>query len=176
MLGTEIEDVDCDPQVHEFADNADPVTHAAWLQAVRISPTLCHSSSRLKCILALYAYIINEMPGEKIIIFSQYLKSLDIVSESLRRCFDVDSLRYDGTVSPSRRVSIQEQFRNPDGNKPLLITAGAGGLGLNIVAASVVIQTELWWNANTEAQSLCWATRARTTGRSLSDRGRQRRN
>lgn len=143
LLGTEIGDVDYDPQDHEVADDADPATRTTWLRSVETDATLCHSSSRLKSTLALYAYIIKEKPGEKIIIFFQYLKFLDILSESLRRCFDVRSLRYDGTVSPAKRMAIKEQFRNSERKEPLLITAEAGGIGFNIVAASVMIQTEL---------------------------------
>ncbi|KAL2847278.1 P-loop containing nucleoside triphosphate hydrolase protein [Aspergillus pseudodeflectus] len=36
---------------------------------------------------------------------------------------------------------------------PLLITAQAGGCGLNLQAASVVIQAEPWWNANSQRQA-----------------------
>lgn len=37
----------------------------------------------------------------------------------------------------------------------LLVTPGAGGTGLNIPQASVLIQTEVWWNHNTELQVYC---------------------
>ena len=36
---------------------------------------------------------------------------------------------------------------------PLLITTGCGGTGINLQAASVVIQMEPWWNRNHEKQA-----------------------
>ena len=53
------------------------------------------------------------------------------------------------------RKAIETEFADPSNDRPLLITAGAGGVGLNLTAASVVIQCEIWWKANTELQTLC---------------------
>ena len=128
---------------------------AEWLERIRESENLCDDSERLKALLRLYWSLRAQAPGRKVIIFSQYLKFLDIVDEAFLRKFQVQYLRYDGTIMPSQRHSIEVKFAAPENQKPLLITAGAGGVGLNITAASVVIQTEVWWNDNTELQALC---------------------
>ena len=56
---------------------------------------------------------------------------------------------------PSQRHAIEVKFAVTDSDELLLITAGAGSVGLNITAALIVIQTEVWWNTNTEIQALC---------------------
>lgn len=83
-------------------------------------------------------------------IFSQYLKFLDIIQEGLKHECNAECLRYDGTVKPALRKIIETRFADPANSKPLLITAGADGVELNITAASVVIQTEIWCNENTD--------------------------
>lgn len=72
------------------------------------------------------------------------LKFLDILDEALRRRLNVKSLRYGGTVRPSLRKNIEDTFADPSVDVPLLITAGAGGVDLNITTASLTIQTEVW--------------------------------
>lgn len=63
--------------------------------------------------------------------------------ESIRRTAGIKRLRYDGTVNAVDRKQIHRKFSDPDEWAPVLITAGAGGVGLNIQAASIVIQTEI---------------------------------
>jgi len=58
----------------------------------------------------------------------------------------------------SRKTTIslgEQEFKADDNQKPLLITSGAGGLGLKITAASVLVQMEPWFNKNVEMQA--WA-------------------
>lgn len=56
---------------------------------------------------------------------------------------------------PSQRHAIEVKFAAADNNKSLLIAVDAGGVCLNITAAPVLIQTEIWWNDNTELQAPC---------------------
>ena len=58
-------------------------------------------------------------------------------------------------MMPSHRGQIQD-FAD---SRPLPITAGTCGVRLNINAVSVVIQTEIWWNANVEWQVICHSHR-----------------
>ena len=92
---------------------------------------------------------------EKIIVFSQYLRFLDIIAEILNRTCQIPCLRYDGCVPSNQRKVIETQFRDSGNRKPLLITAGAGGVDLNITTTSIVIQTEAWWNESVEWQATC---------------------
>ncbi|KAI1608299.1 P-loop containing nucleoside triphosphate hydrolase protein, partial [Exophiala viscosa] len=126
----------------------------AWLELVQsASLRLAEDSERTVHILALYQWCRKHKPQEKIVIFSQYLKFLDIIHQCLER-IGVEAIRYDGLVKVTDRPQVEKQFIKADPSVPLLITAGAGGTGLNLQCASIVIQTEVWWNHNTELQAI----------------------
>jgi hypothetical protein len=54
----------------------------------------------------------------------------------------------DGTKDDDERVHVRAVFANPGKTEPILITAGAGGAGMNLTAGTHLIQTEFWWNGN----------------------------
>lgn len=82
------------------------------------------------------------------------LKFLDIIAKCLYTEKGIDVLRYDGSVSSAKRQATEKAFIECEPHTPLLVTAGTGGVGLNITAASVVVQLEPWWNRNTERQTV----------------------
>ncbi|TAQ90574.1 hypothetical protein B7494_g1099 [Chlorociboria aeruginascens] len=126
-------------------------------QKVRNCADLSESSNRL------YHQIRRQRPDEKILVFSQYLKFLDLTDETIKRKYNVQSLRFESTVTQVRRVQVQNDFEAAHPSVHLLMTAGAGEFGLNITAASVVIQCELWWNESNELQAICRAHRKKQT-------------
>jgi hypothetical protein len=76
--------------------------------------------------MKLYAYARENMPKEKIIFFSSSLKFLDIVAEVFRRIYQVDPIRFDGTVPTKRRKDVERSFETCGAEIPLLITMNAG--------------------------------------------------
>jgi SNF2 family DNA or RNA helicase len=89
--------------------------------------------------------------GHKILIFSQFVKHLDLVRERL----DADSLRYaylDGSTT-DRQAQV-ELFQKDENIKIFLISLKAGGLGLNLTAADYVFILDPWWNPAIEAQAV----------------------
>ncbi|KAL6704747.1 hypothetical protein ACN47E_007668 [Coniothyrium glycines] len=98
--------------------------------------------------------MVQTSPTEKIVVFSQYLKYLDIVDLVMRRKFQIECLRYDGTVPQTKRIEVQKDFANLRVAKPLLITAGAGSVGLNLTTGKIVVLVEEWWNHSVQAQAI----------------------
>lgn len=93
---------------------------------------------------------------EKIVIFSQYLRHLDVVLEALSRRYDITALRYDGTMPPSKREKVQRDFKDCHAKIPLLINTGSGGVRLNITSASIVIILEILGNSSgSDKRSYC---------------------
>ncbi|TAQ83552.1 hypothetical protein B7494_g8124 [Chlorociboria aeruginascens] len=127
-----------------------------WLGRLQKMTTdeLIKPSDRLLRFIAVYSQIRKTNPLQRIVVFSQYLKFLDIIAEALSRLFKVNALRYDGTVKHHSRRRVESEFRDCHPSRPMLLTATAGSTGLNITAASVMIQTEVWWNKNTEIQAM----------------------
>ncbi|CRG84781.1 hypothetical protein PISL3812_01979 [Talaromyces islandicus] len=127
---------------------------ADWRKYLRDIPSsdLRGRSSRIQALVKLVKYILRTWPGEKIVLFSTYLRFLDIVDCVLTEENNV-AFRYDGSMNKDKRSIIQERFDGHFGSAILLITSGSGGVGLNLQSASIVVQSEVWWNTNTERQA-----------------------
>ena len=94
-------------------------------------------------------YIAN---GHKILIFSSFKKALDEVSVRLKK----EKIKYhmiDGAVSSKNRINMVDDFNSNEDVKVFLITLKAGGTGLNLASADVVIHLDLWWNPQAENQA-----------------------
>ena len=89
--------------------------------------------------------------GHKALIFSQFVKLLQIVRERL----DEEKLPYaylDGQTT--RREEEVQRFMENDDVGLFLISLKAGGLGLNLTAADYVFILDPWWNPAVEAQAI----------------------
>jgi SNF2 family DNA or RNA helicase len=93
--------------------------------------------------------IISE--GHKVLVFSQFVKHLDILREYL----DEQKIPYaylDGSTR-DRQAQV-ETFQTDDKYKVFLISLKAGGVGLNLTAAEYVFLLDPWWNPAVEAQAV----------------------
>lgn len=89
--------------------------------------------------------------GHKILIFSTFKKAI----EHVKRMFDDNSISnyvIDGSVKGKTRVQLVDAF-NKDDTNCFLITLKAGGTGLNLTAADIVIHLDIWWNPQVENQA-----------------------
>jgi SNF2 family DNA or RNA helicase len=122
------------------------------------------SSAKLSAILEELDNVWKEDPGSKVLIFSQFLGFLDLIGHSLKSN-KIPTSRLDGKLSLKERVAVLKQFgsakRGSGGvgsesknrvGSVLLISMKAGGVGLNLVAASTVFIVDPWWNAAVEDQ------------------------
>lgn len=101
-----------------------------------------HSSSKLRELPALVEEIASE--GHKMLIFSQWERMTRYAQASLEP-LGIKSVRMHGGLGMRQRERIIEQFSN-DPATMLFISTDAGGLGLNLQAASFVINLDLPWN------------------------------
>src|SRR5207253_1455992 len=100
------------------------------------------SSSKLRELPALVDEIASE--GHKILIFSQWERMTRHAQAALAP-LGIGSVRMHGGLGLRARHNIVEQFNN-DPSTMLFISTDAGGLGLNLQAASYVINLDLPWN------------------------------
>ncbi|TVY34575.1 DNA repair protein [Lachnellula occidentalis] len=125
-----------------------------FLKKVRDFKDLVEVSGRLEKFMELFMWIKSVYPSEKVLIFSFSLKFLDVIAEAIRRAHNVEPLRYDGTIQPADRAEVEASFKTVDSIIPLLMTMGAGSVGLNVQSASVVIITEPQWNWSNVVQAI----------------------
>ncbi|XP_042469780.1 DNA repair protein RAD5B-like [Zingiber officinale] len=90
--------------------------------------------------------------GEKSIIFSQWTGFLDLLEIALRGEFGF--LRFDGKLNQQRREYILKEFNESKDKTVLLMSLKAGGVGLNLTAASNVFIMDPWWNPAVEEQAI----------------------
>ena len=88
--------------------------------------------------------------GHRLLVFSQFVKVLqflkaDLESSSLPYCY------LDG--SSSDRMAQVDRFQEDDSIPVFLISLKAGGTGLNLTAADVVVHFDPWWNPAIETQA-----------------------
>jgi SNF2 family DNA or RNA helicase len=89
--------------------------------------------------------------GHKVLIFSQFVKQLDIY----RNYFHKKKIQYaylDG--STRNREEVVNGFRNNGDIKLFLISIKAGGVGLNLIEADYVFILDPWWNPAVEQQAI----------------------
>ena len=98
-------------------------------------------------------YMISKALGEdhKLLIFSQFVKHLDLVRNFLEH-EKIPFAYLDG--STRNRQEQVEKFQQEENIKTFLISLKAGGLGLNLTAADYVFLLDPWWNPAAEAQAI----------------------
>lgn len=97
----------------------------------------------------------TEKPRRKIIIFSKFLKLLDLISEAIKRSFKAQPFLFHGALDMDQRESIIRDFSAAEATaQPLLMTQQSGGAALNITAANVVVICEPWWCDNEVKQAV----------------------
>ena len=89
--------------------------------------------------------------GHKVLVFSQFVKHLDIVRQYLK-AKKIDFAYLDGS-STDRKEQV-DRFNKDENLKIFLISIKAGGLGLNLTEADYVFILDPWWNPAVEAQAV----------------------
>jgi SNF2 family DNA or RNA helicase len=89
--------------------------------------------------------------GHKVLIFSQFVKHLELVRQYLRN-HKIDFAYLDGS-STDRKEQV-DRFNKDPHLKVFLISIKAGGLGLNLTEADYVFILDPWWNPAVEAQAV----------------------
>ncbi len=89
--------------------------------------------------------------GHKLLLFSQFTSVLDEVEKALKK-EHIKNLRIDGSVSKEERMRRVDAFNQ--GDIPVFcISLKAGGTGLNLTAADIVIHFDPWWNVAAQNQA-----------------------
>jgi SNF2 family DNA or RNA helicase len=107
------------------------------------------SSGKLKEISYMLESAIEK--NHKILVFSQFVKHLTIISNYLKE-EKIDFCYLDGSTKD--REAEVNRFQDNDAMQVFLISLKAGGLGLNLTKADYVFILDPWWNPAIEAQAI----------------------
>ena len=107
------------------------------------------TSAKLEQCLELLESCIES--GHKVLLFSQFTSMIDIISKRLKKS-DISHFILEGKTNPRERMKMVDEF-NKDNTSVFLISLKAGGTGLNLTAADIIIHYDPWWNASAENQA-----------------------
>ncbi|MBR7948354.1 hypothetical protein KBK19_00220 [Microvirga sp. STR05] len=108
-----------------------------------------HESGKLREVIRMIKSVVSE--GHKVLVFSQFVKHLDIVRASLDER-QIDYAYLDGNTR--ERHKVVNRFQEDEKLRVFLISLKAGGVGLNLTAADYVFILDPWWNPAVEAQAI----------------------
>ena len=108
------------------------------------------SSGKLKQCIDLVSDAIES--EHKILIFSSYTSMFEIIEKELSK-LNIQYFKLVGDTPVSKRIEMVDEFNNNPSVKVFLISLKAGGTGLNLTSADVVIHYDPWWNVSSENQA-----------------------
>ncbi len=99
--------------------------------------------------------------GQKAILFSQWTKTIDKMRPAIEK-FGV--LEYHGKIPHKKRETVIDQFKNDPEKRIILMSYGAGSVGLNLQFCRYVFLFDRWWNPAIEDQAINRAHRIGAAG------------
>ncbi len=107
------------------------------------------SSGKIEALVELLQQSLEE--GHRVLVFSQFTSVLKNISKRLNK----EGIAYsylDGSVPSEKRMNMVKAF-NGGKNSVFLISLKAGGTGLNLTSADIVVHFDPWWNPAVEEQA-----------------------
>jgi SNF2 family DNA or RNA helicase len=99
--------------------------------------------------------------GKKAIIFSQWVETLDRIAKPLER---FGPMQYHGKIPSRKRDNVIQQFKEDPSKHCILMSYGAGSVGLNLQFCEYVFLFDRWWNPAVEDQAVNRAHRIGAAG------------
>ena len=110
------------------------------------------SEESAKMAYALSYITIALEEGHKVLVFSSFTKVLDHLTVLLRES-GVKSYYIYGATEADDRLSMAESFNTKNDVNVMLVSLKAGGTGLNLHGADIVLHLDPWWNVAAEEQA-----------------------
>ncbi|KAG2385570.1 hypothetical protein C9374_003385 [Naegleria lovaniensis] len=145
-------------QTPAYASETDPIFNSQYFS--KFLSTLTREYMLKKVIQTSSKFIVLDYLLEKhfseqnkVVIFSQYTTTLDMIEYYLI-CKNYRYQRLDGSKSMEERELSIESFQHENSQDfVFLLSTKAGGLGLNLVSANVVIEFDMMWNPHNDDQA-----------------------
>ena len=138
-------------------DPAAPLSPVMAAVLSSIPPNLLRSnagSTKLRALDQLL-HILRTTTSEKVVIVSNYTSTLDLLS-TLLTSLAHPFLRLDGTIPSSKRQDLVDTFNRTPASAcfAFLLSAKAGGMGINLIGASRLVLFDVDWNPATDMQAM----------------------
>lgn len=124
------------------------------LRQICCHPSLCfenYKGGSAKLELCMEIVMNSIETNHKVLIFSQFTSMLKIIELNLQNS-SIDYYKLTGTTKSEERLELANKF-NQNNIPVFLISLKAGGTGLNLTGADVVIHFDPWWNISAQNQA-----------------------
>ncbi|WP_422388179.1 SNF2-related protein [Clostridium baratii] len=142
-------------KIETSKDNVNLFSYLTKLRELCLDPSLVvedyvGKSSKINVVKELVSDAI--LNGKKVLLFSQFTSVL----KKIEKDFNKEKVKYlylDGATSAKDRIEKVKDFNENNDINVFLISLKAGGVGLNLTSASLVIHFDPWWNPAIEDQA-----------------------
>ncbi|KAI5218805.1 hypothetical protein E4T46_06568 [Aureobasidium subglaciale] len=102
-----------------------------------------------------FLHLVRTKTQEKIVVVSNYTATLDIIGKMMT-ALEYPHLRLDGSTPANQRQGLVDKFNRTSANNcfVFLLSAKAGGVGLNLIGASRLVLFDIDWNPATDLQAM----------------------
>ncbi len=141
---------------NDSASKIDILAYITRLRQICVDPNLFMdnfegTSAKLELVEELLEQYVST--GHKVLIFSQFTSAFDLLTPIITN-LGYKYFVLTGKTNPMDRVEMANTFNDPnDDHKVFLVSLKAGGTGLNLVGADIVIHLDPWWNYAVENQA-----------------------
>ncbi|CCV64109.1 Superfamily II DNA/RNA helicases, SNF2-related [Alteracholeplasma palmae J233] len=138
----------------EKSNKIDFLADLIKLRQLCLSPELVYetfnkNSSKIDLTVEIIENAISS--GHKVLVFSSFVKALELVKKRFK---PEDFFMLTGQTEGRQRVEMANQFNQAESQqKVFFISLKAGGTGLNLTGADIVIHLDPWWNLAAENQA-----------------------
>lgn len=133
-----------DAEIHHFVKGTDELAKFALDESVFLE------CGKVKALVALLDRCKAE--GKRMLLFSQFTMILDILEVALNH-INVRFIRLDGATRTDERQSLVDEFNDDQDITVFLLSTKAGGVGINLTAASVVVIFDQDFNPHNDRQA-----------------------
>ena len=129
--------------------------NAALLASIPSDLALTNQGSTKLRALDQLLYTLKTTTTEKIVLVSNYTSTLEIL-ETLLTSLSYPYLRLDGSTPSAKRQDLVDDFNRSPASQcfAFLLSAKAGGMGLNLIGASRLVLFDVDWNPATDLQAM----------------------
>lgn len=108
-----------------------------------VSEDYKYESGKIQVLMETIKNVVEQ--GHRALVFSQFTSMLDIIMKNINEDGEIKYFYLDGKTKPKERLESSMRFNNGE-RDVFLISLKAGGVGLNLTGADVVIHFDPWWN------------------------------
>lgn len=158
----EVIDMKARPLVDKLTANEEPVPYLHVFATLTLLKQICNHPALLQKNATFDQFesgkfeLLKELleealgSGHKIVIYSQYVQMIELIKGYLNS-INVNHVALTGRTR--KRGEVIKKFQEDPDTKVFIGSLLAGGVGIDLTAASVVIHYDRWWNASKENQA-----------------------